>query len=59
MIVASLITPRHLAVLAFLEAEREIQPDELAHRLSIPIVEVEAICRDLAAEGLFGPDIPQ
>ena len=49
------ITPRHLAVLALLEAEPHIQPDEVAVRLGgLDVLEVEVVCRELAAAGVFG-----
>ena len=50
------ITPRHIAVLALLEAEPPIQADEVARRLGVPVIDVEVLCRDLAAAGLFGAD---
>lgn len=49
------ITARHLAVLALLEEEPRIQPDEVATRLGLPLIEIEATCRELADSGLF-PD---
>ncbi len=49
------ITPRHLAVLALTEAEPKIQPEEVAERLSVPLLDVEAMCRELAEVGLFDP----
>ena len=54
MSAAPTITPRHLAVLALLEENPRTQPDEVAGRLNVPVIEVEVLCRDLAAAGLFG-----
>jgi hypothetical protein len=47
------ITAPHFVVLAFMEADPRIQPDEIATRLGAPVLDVEAQCRELAAAGLL------
>ena len=41
-------------LLGLLKAEPDLDSEEVAQRIGVPVIELEMICRDLAREGLFG-----
>ena len=47
------VTPRHLAILAVVEQDPLVQPDEIAARLGEDVGEVDAMLREMAEAGMF------